>query len=312
MGERGVTLSGGQQQRVALARAFYQQPDLLVCDDPLSAVDAAVGAHLFRSLQNYTKSGRRSVLLAMNQEHLVRQCTSVIHLDDGQQQPQQQQQQDTLADVEDGATAQMAVDLSAVELLRPLAVAPSTDDVASGDNNNGVEGSKPAQIADVAGNGSSQSHSQPSPPPPSPPPPPQQEDEARQVGTMSSKVIQTYVASVGHGWCALCVAVTLLAYGLMGFNDRWLASWVSDGDDAELGQGAYIGIYIGGTVLFLVMLILSSSLVQTGGARASRSLHADCIGSLLHAPLSYFDGTPSGRLISRFRYVVRVRTRPRL
>ena len=129
---------------------------------------------------------------------------------------------------------------------------------------------------------------------------------------MSSKVIQTYVASVGHGWCALCVAVSLLAYGLMGFNDRWLASWVSDGDDAELGQGAYIGIYIGGTVLFLVMLILSSSLVQTGGARASRSLHADCIGSLLHAPLSYFDGTPSGRLISRFRYVVRVRTRPRL
>ena len=47
IGERGVNLSGGQKQRVSLARAVYNNADLYLLDDPLSAVDAQVGKHLF-------------------------------------------------------------------------------------------------------------------------------------------------------------------------------------------------------------------------------------------------------------------------
>ena len=47
VGERGVTLSGGQKARVNLARAVYHDADIFLLDDPLSAVDAAVAAHLF-------------------------------------------------------------------------------------------------------------------------------------------------------------------------------------------------------------------------------------------------------------------------
>jgi len=47
IGEKGVNLSGGQRHRVALARACYADADVYMLDDPLSAVDAHVGRHLF-------------------------------------------------------------------------------------------------------------------------------------------------------------------------------------------------------------------------------------------------------------------------
>ena len=47
VGERGVSLSGGQKARVSLARALYFDADVYLLDDPLSAVDASVGRHIF-------------------------------------------------------------------------------------------------------------------------------------------------------------------------------------------------------------------------------------------------------------------------
>uniref|UniRef100_A0A8D3CW28 Multidrug resistance-associated protein 4 n=1 Tax=Scophthalmus maximus TaxID=52904 RepID=A0A8D3CW28_SCOMX len=47
VGDRGTNLSGGQKARVSLARSVYQDADIYLLDDPLSAVDAEVGRHLF-------------------------------------------------------------------------------------------------------------------------------------------------------------------------------------------------------------------------------------------------------------------------
>ena len=47
IGERGINLSGGQKQRVSIARSVYSNRDIYLLDDPLSAVDAEVGNHIF-------------------------------------------------------------------------------------------------------------------------------------------------------------------------------------------------------------------------------------------------------------------------
>jgi ABC-type multidrug transport system fused ATPase/permease subunit len=66
IGEKGVNLSGGQQQRINLARAAYAQSNIILLDDPLSAVDAHVGDHIFSHLVLDYLSTRTRVLATNN------------------------------------------------------------------------------------------------------------------------------------------------------------------------------------------------------------------------------------------------------
>ncbi|XP_067948316.1 multidrug resistance-associated protein 1-like [Watersipora subatra] len=65
IGEKGINLSGGQKQRVSLARACYSDSDLYLFDDPLSAVDAHVGKHIFEQVigPNGLLKGKTRVLV---------------------------------------------------------------------------------------------------------------------------------------------------------------------------------------------------------------------------------------------------------
>lgn len=48
IGEKGINLSGGQKLRIQIARALYQDADIYLFYDPLNAVDAHTGSHLFK------------------------------------------------------------------------------------------------------------------------------------------------------------------------------------------------------------------------------------------------------------------------
>ncbi|XP_042073259.1 ATP-binding cassette sub-family C member 12 isoform X2 [Haplochromis burtoni] len=63
IGERGLNLSGGQKQRISLARAVYSNRDIFLLDDPLSAVDAYVGKHIFEECIKKELRGKSIILV---------------------------------------------------------------------------------------------------------------------------------------------------------------------------------------------------------------------------------------------------------
>ncbi|DBA69271.1 TPA: hypothetical protein ACH3X2_14313 [Trebouxia sp. C0005] len=71
IGEKGINLSGGQRSRVALARACYADADVYLLDDPLSAVDAHVGRHLFDSCLCELLAGKTRILVTHQLHYLA-------------------------------------------------------------------------------------------------------------------------------------------------------------------------------------------------------------------------------------------------
>lgn len=81
VGESGVTLSGGQKQRVALARAFIKQPEILILDDSMSAVDGKTEANILTHLREERKN--KTTFIAAHRLSAVMHADYIIVLDEG-------------------------------------------------------------------------------------------------------------------------------------------------------------------------------------------------------------------------------------
>ncbi|WP_062309166.1 ABC transporter ATP-binding protein [Alicyclobacillus sendaiensis] len=81
VGERGISLSGGQKQRIALARALILDPDVLILDDAMSAVDARTEVHILRSIRR-VRQGRTTIIVS-HRMPAVQHADRIVVLDDG-------------------------------------------------------------------------------------------------------------------------------------------------------------------------------------------------------------------------------------
>ncbi len=81
VGEQGVMLSGGQKQRLSIARAFVTDPEVLILDDSLSAVDGTTEKIILRNIKNLRK-GKTSIIVA-HRLSAVEHADEIIVLNDG-------------------------------------------------------------------------------------------------------------------------------------------------------------------------------------------------------------------------------------
>ncbi|MCL1631914.1 ABC transporter transmembrane domain-containing protein [Sporolactobacillus sp. CPB3-1] len=82
VGERGVTLSGGQKQRISIARALLADPELLIFDDSLSAVDARTEVAILQALKTERKN--KTTLISAHRLSAVEHADLIIVLEAGQ------------------------------------------------------------------------------------------------------------------------------------------------------------------------------------------------------------------------------------
>ena len=82
LGERGITLSGGQKQRTAIARALIKNPDILIFDDSLSAVDTKTEEAILKHLRQELSS--RTTIMISHRISTIKDADIIYYLKDGQ------------------------------------------------------------------------------------------------------------------------------------------------------------------------------------------------------------------------------------
>jgi ABC-type multidrug transport system fused ATPase/permease subunit len=126
--------------------------------------------------------------------------------------------------------------------------------------------------------------------------------EEKKDGAVKGMYYWRYLSSGGPP--VITIPLLLLSFILMQsaqtISQWWLVFWTSDTSYLRFSMGTYMGVYFAtgvASALFSFTRIITTGFM---GVRASRKLHGDLFKAVIAAPMSFFDTTPVGRLISRF------------
>ncbi|XP_077055732.1 ATP-binding cassette sub-family C member 4 [Siphateles boraxobius] len=300
IGDRGATLSGGQKARVNLARAVYQDADIYLLDDPLSAVDAEVGRHLFEHcICGILKEKPR--ILVTHQLQFLKAADQILVLKEGHM----------VASGTYSELQQSGVDFTS--LLKK-------DEEEEGGSEKG-EAPRSPRIRTLSQNSSrSQTSSHLSVKDESDQLPMEHVqtmvEETRSEGTIGLRMYWKYFRAGANAFMLIfLVLLNILAQVFYILQDWWLSYWATeqeklDSTNVTLTNGTnttqplnldfYLGIYAGltgATIIFGFMrgLIMFNCLV-----RSAETLHSRMFNSILKTPVRFFDINPIGRILNRF------------
>ena len=269
IGERGITVSGGQKQRLNIARAIYFNSDIVLMDDPLSAVDAHVGRHIFdNAICGLLKDKCR--ILATHQLHVLSRCDRIIWMQEGHIETV-----DTFANLMN--------DNEAFQKLMASTAQEEKTKVEEVVNEEEIENEKKdakKRKTDKRGAALMQ-------------------QEERAVKSVSWSVYISYVRASGSLLFAPIVFLLLvISQGANIATSLWLSWWTSNKFGFTVGQ--YIGAYVALGVVQALLMFMFSVTLTTLGTRASRVMLQKAMTRVLRAPMGFFDTTPLGRITNRF------------
>ena len=247
VGERGVTLSGGQKQRINVARAIYSKAEIVLLDDPLSAIDAQVGSTMFEKailglLHN------RTCILATHQLQFLDRVDRIIWMTDGRV-----RRFGTVTEISE-------TDEGFRNLLGSFS---SKRDQTRSTSQNALQQELRFCLPPL--NTSSNGQSQPSSKP-------LMQEEFMVGGSVSLDVYSSYVKAAGSIWIApLVLFLLILAQGSNIVANLWLSFWTSD--KFHYAPGVYLAGYAGlGIAQALLIFVFSASTVFFGAISSKNML----------------------------------------
>ncbi|KRJ97654.1 multidrug resistance-associated protein 1 isoform X4 [Drosophila yakuba] len=330
IGEKGINLSGGQKQRISLARAVYSDADLYLLDDPLSAVDAHVGKHIFEEVIGPKGIlARKSRVLVTHGVTFLPQVDSIYvlkmgeisesgtfdqlvknkgafadfiiqHLQEGNEEEEElnqiKRQISSTGDVPELlGTVEKAIKLARTESLSDSISVTSADSLMGGGGSLRRRAKRQDSHDSVASAASLKK---------------KQEVEGKLIETEKSQtggvefaVYKHYIKSVG---IFLSVATLVLNFVFQAFqigSNLWLTKWANDekvANDTGL-RDMYLGVYgafgFGQGVLAYFAVVI----VYLGGFQAAKTIHNELLAVIIRGSVCrFFDITPIGRLLNSF------------
>ncbi|KAJ8439179.1 hypothetical protein Cgig2_027105 [Carnegiea gigantea] len=288
VGERGITLSGGQKQRIQLARAIYSDADVYFLDDPFSAVDAHTCSHLFKAsnLTSLFYPPNKSCLLEMlsgktvvfitHQLEFLGLSDLVLVMKDGNV-VQSGRFEDLVKDVDGELARQMNARQKSLTHVNNFSASQAEHE------------KKLSPCSVLQYNIPEKTTSN--------------EDKMGARGRVHWHIYSSFVtAAYGGALVPIILLCQILFQGLQMGSSYWIA-WATE-EEGRVGKTQLLGYFVllsGASCLFILgrTIFLSTIAIET-----AQQLFMNMIRAVFRAPLSFFDFTPSSRVLSRFSWLL--------
>ncbi|KAL7728495.1 hypothetical protein ACLKA6_012510 [Drosophila palustris] len=310
VGERGASLSGGQRARISLARAVYKPASIYLLDDPLSAVDAHVGRHLFDEVigpRGRLAQQKATRVLVTHQVHFLSEADWIVIVDQGRILRQGSYQDlinselDFAKLLERPKESELTKSSASNTTLSVHDESGEDDDIPYIDGvqdgyqplrkqSNSTHGSKSLNSTDQADDEDEE-----------------EQAEAQASGGVSGRVWYEYFRA-GSTFLSFSfmVCIMLLSQVVCSSSDYFANIWTqqehlrSQEEPTSFTTFECMYIYGGLIIAVVVMTTFRGFLFFKTCMHASKVLHDRMFSSILHATMRFFDTNPSGRILNRF------------
>uniref|UniRef100_A0A8C3I780 ABC-type glutathione-S-conjugate transporter n=1 Tax=Chrysemys picta bellii TaxID=8478 RepID=A0A8C3I780_CHRPI len=271
IGEKGINISGGQKQRVSLARAVYKKAAVYLLDDPLSAVDAQVGQHIFEHVigPNGLLKDRTRVLVT-HAINVLPQVDNIVLMVDGEI-SETGSYQELLQ--RNGAFADFLHSYNNAEEKEG-----DLQDGAKAINQDCTAATVPKDAGRLT------------------------EGEKVQTSRVSISIYLDYLRTTGPLICLYIVFLFVCQQAASFCRGYWLSMWADDPVHNRTQQHTELRVGVFGVlgVLQAIGKFGSTAAVLLGGVIASHKLFQQLLENVARSPMMFFEQTPIGNLLNRF------------